>query len=84
MTSSSRHYDRFDKLCGVSGQAGNLRGKMVAGGNPFEGPRGDELSQQADQDRRRQPAMFGTAAQKPRLSSVPGAVGDIERALCES
>lgn len=33
------HYDRFDKLCGVSGQAGNLRGSLIAGGNPFEGPR---------------------------------------------
>src|ERR1700674_2636125 len=27
-------YDRFDKLCGVSGQAGNLKGRAVAGGNP--------------------------------------------------
>ncbi len=36
------HYDRFDKLCGVSGKAGNLRGKIAAGGNPFEGPRSDE------------------------------------------
>ncbi len=35
------YYDRFDKLCGVSGQAGNLRGQTVAGGNPFEGPRSD-------------------------------------------
>src|SRR5580658_5041612 len=35
-------YDRFDKLCGVSGQAGNLRGTIVAGGNPFEGPRSDD------------------------------------------
>jgi gluconate 2-dehydrogenase alpha chain len=34
-------YDRFDKLCGVSGQVGNLRGQTVAGGNPFEGPRSD-------------------------------------------
>src|SRR5207249_3783569 len=24
-------YDRFDKLCGVSGQAGNLRGRIVPG-----------------------------------------------------
>src|ERR1700760_3534353 len=24
------HYDRFDRLCGVSGQAGNLRGKIAA------------------------------------------------------
>jgi len=36
------HYDRFDKLCGVSGKAGNLRGKIIEGGNPFEGPRSDE------------------------------------------
>ena len=36
------HYDVFDKLCGVSGKAGNLKGKIVPGGNPFEGPRSDE------------------------------------------
>jgi gluconate 2-dehydrogenase alpha chain len=36
------HYDRFDKLCGVSGKAGNLRGQIQPGGNPFEGPRSDE------------------------------------------
>jgi gluconate 2-dehydrogenase alpha chain len=36
------YYDKFDKLCGVSGKAGNLRGKIVAGGNPFEGPRQNE------------------------------------------
>src|SRR5260221_4656581 len=35
-------YDRFDKLCGVSGQAGNLRGRIVPGGNSFEGPRSDD------------------------------------------
>jgi gluconate 2-dehydrogenase alpha chain len=35
------HYDHFDKLCGVSGQAGNLRGTKIEGGNVFEGPRSD-------------------------------------------
>ncbi len=35
-------YDRFDKLCGTSGKAGNLRGTIVPGGNPFEGPRSNE------------------------------------------
>ena len=24
---------------GISGKAGNIKGKKVAGGNPFEGPR---------------------------------------------
>lgn len=33
------YYDRFDYLNGVSGQAGNLRGVIQPGGNPFEGPR---------------------------------------------
>src|SRR5580698_2277791 len=36
------YYDRFEKLCGVSGQAGNLRGKLIAGGNPFEGARSED------------------------------------------
>jgi len=35
------YYDKFDKICGVSGQAGNLRGTVLTGGNPFEGPRSD-------------------------------------------
>src|ERR1700744_3281181 len=33
------YYDRFEKLCGTSGRAGNLRGKLIDGGNIFEGPR---------------------------------------------
>ena len=56
------HYDRFEKLCGVSGQAGNLRGKMVAGGNPFEGPRGYNYPNKPIKTAVA-PAMFGTAAQ---------------------
>lgn len=33
------HYDKFDYLNGVSGVAGNIRGVIQPGGNPFEGPR---------------------------------------------
>ncbi|MBO9647555.1 MAG: GMC family oxidoreductase [Variovorax sp.] len=33
------HYDRFEYLCGIAGKAGNLKGSIVDGGNPFEGPR---------------------------------------------
>jgi gluconate 2-dehydrogenase alpha chain len=36
------YYDKFDKLCGVSGKAGNLRGERIEGGNIFEGPRSNE------------------------------------------
>jgi gluconate 2-dehydrogenase alpha chain len=33
------HYDQFEYLCGTSGTAGNLKGNIQEGGNPFEGPR---------------------------------------------
>ena len=32
-------YDRFEYDIGMSGQAGNLGGQIIEGGNPFEGPR---------------------------------------------
>jgi len=35
-------YTRVDKLLGVSGKAGNLKGEKIEGGNIFEGPRSDE------------------------------------------
>jgi gluconate 2-dehydrogenase alpha chain len=37
------HFDHFEKVCGVSGVAGNLRGEIKPGGNPFEGQRSDEF-----------------------------------------
>ena len=33
------YYDRFEYVAGVSGKAGNLKGRIVPGGNPFEAPR---------------------------------------------
>lgn len=35
-------YWRAEQMIGVSGKAGNLQGKIVEGGNPFEGPRKQE------------------------------------------
>ncbi len=32
-------YDAWERIAGISGQAGNIQGKMIKGGNPFEGPR---------------------------------------------
>lgn len=37
------HFDQFEKICGTSGKAGNLRGDIQAGGNPFEGWRANEF-----------------------------------------
>jgi gluconate 2-dehydrogenase alpha chain len=55
------HYDRFEKLCGVSGQAGNLRGQLISGGNPFEGPRSEHYPNKPIKTAVA-PAMFGAAA----------------------
>src|SRR4249919_1644640 len=33
------HYDRFEYVAAVSGKAGNIQGKIIPGGNPFEAPR---------------------------------------------
>jgi len=37
------HYWRAEQMLGVAGKAGNLGGKTVDGGNPFEGPRAHEF-----------------------------------------
>ena len=36
------YYTRAENLIGVSGKAGNLKGKISPGGDPFEGPRSAE------------------------------------------
>lgn len=36
------YYYDYDRLAGVSGKAGNLKGKIQPGGNPFEAPRQHE------------------------------------------
>ncbi|WP_062382499.1 GMC family oxidoreductase [Pseudomonas abietaniphila] len=35
-------YAKFDRLAGVSGKAGNIKGVIQEGGNPFEGARSEE------------------------------------------
>lgn len=36
------YYDKFEYMAGISGKAGNLKGKIQPGGNPFEGSRSRE------------------------------------------
>lgn len=36
------HFDRWEKLIGCTGVAGNLNGEIRPGGNPFEAPRKEE------------------------------------------
>lgn len=39
------YHELFEKLFGLSGKAGNIKGKIQAGGNPFEAPRDGEYPQ---------------------------------------
>ncbi|MEJ0004558.1 MAG: hypothetical protein WDN30_15255 [Pararobbsia sp.] len=36
-------FDRFERVCGTSGKAGNIQGKPIEGGNPFEGRRSGDF-----------------------------------------
>ena len=73
------HYDRFEYLCGTSGQAGNLRGKILEGGNPFEGPRSRPYPNPPQQ----QPfshTLFAQAARQLGYKPFPQPSGNLSRA----
>jgi len=36
------YFDRFEYMAGISGKAGNIKGEIQEGGNPFESPRSRE------------------------------------------
>ncbi len=70
------HYDTFDKLCGTSGKAGNLRGQIQPGGNPFEGARSNDYPTPA-MAQTYAPTLFGEAA--PSWAAIRS---PIPRATC--
>ena len=64
------YYDKFERLCGIGGKAGNLRGKIVAGGNPFEGPRSREYPNPPPKTSYAM-AVFGDACKKLGYHTFP-------------
>ena len=73
------HFDRFERLCGTSGTAGNLRGAIQPGGNPFEGPRSQPYPTPAQQ----QPyaaALFADVAQEMGYHPFPQPSGNLSQA----
>jgi gluconate 2-dehydrogenase alpha chain len=64
------YYDRWEYLCGISGQAGNIGGKIIAGGNPFEGPRRRDFPLPPLQ-RSASTTLFDTAAKELGLHPFP-------------
>jgi gluconate 2-dehydrogenase alpha chain len=73
------YYDRFEKLCGTSGKAGNIRGEKQAGGNPFEGWRSSDyptppLKQTYG------PTLFAEAARKTGHAPFPQPASNLSEA----
>ena len=67
------YYDKFEYTAAVSGKAGNIKGQIQPGGNPFEAPRAREyplppLTPILASE------MFAQGREEQRLSSVPAAV----------
>jgi gluconate 2-dehydrogenase alpha chain len=73
------HYDRFEKLCGTSGTAGNIKGKIQPGGNPFEGPRSSEYPTPAIKQPYG-PTLFADAARKLGYSPFPQPCSNLSQA----
>jgi gluconate 2-dehydrogenase alpha chain len=73
------HYDRFEYLCGTSGTAGNLKGQIQEGGNPFEGPRSRPYPTPA-QDQPFGYQLFAKAARELGYKPFPQPSGNLSRA----
>jgi gluconate 2-dehydrogenase alpha chain len=73
------YYNQFDRLCGTSGKAGNLNGKIQPGGNPFEGPRSAEYPTPA-MKQTYGPTLFGKAAAELGRHPFPHPTGNLSQA----
>jgi gluconate 2-dehydrogenase alpha chain len=73
------HYDQFEYLCGTSGTAGNLKGQIQEGGNPFEGRRSRPYPNPAQA----QPfshTLFAKAARELGYKPFPQPSGNLSKA----
>ena len=70
------HYDQFEYLCGTSGQAGNLKGAIQPGGNPFEGPRARDYPT-PPQLQPYAPVLFARAATEQGYHPFPQPSGNL-------
>ncbi|PZX15268.1 gluconate 2-dehydrogenase alpha chain [Palleronia aestuarii] len=73
------HYDTFDKICGISGKAGNLNGEIQEGGNPFEGARSSEYPN-PPMEMVAAPLKFAAAARELGYKPFPGPSANMSQA----
>ncbi len=72
------YYDMFDQLCGTSGKAGNLKGTIQPGGNPFEGTRSKEYPT-PPMKQTYGPTLFGQAAAELGRHPFPHPTGNLSQ-----
>lgn len=73
------HYTTFEELCGISGKAGNLKGKIQEGGNRFEGPRSKEYPN-PPMEMVLAPKLFAKAAREVGYQPFPGPSANMSQA----
>jgi gluconate 2-dehydrogenase alpha chain len=73
------YYDKFERICGISGKAGNLRGKIQQGGNPFEGPRMRDFPN-PPLEMVYGPELFGAACRETGHSPFPCPAANMSKA----
>ena len=73
------YYDAFEYLCGTSGTAGNINGKIQEGGNPFEGARSRPYPTPAMKQGYGH-ALFGEAAKQLGYKPFPQPSGNLSQA----
>jgi gluconate 2-dehydrogenase alpha chain len=72
-------YDKFEYLCGISGKAGNLNGRIQDGGNPFEGPRRRDFPN-PPMEMAYAPTLFAAAARELGHKPFPCPSANMSRA----
>ncbi len=73
------HYDKWEYLCGISGKAGNIKGQIQSGGNPFEGARTRDFPN-PPMEMTYAPVLFAKAAEETGLHPFPAPSANMSRA----
>ncbi|MFK3909383.1 GMC family oxidoreductase [Pseudomonas monteilii] len=73
------YMDKFDKICGLSANTGNLQGRIIEGGDPFEGPRSNPAPLPPLQDTLNN-TMFAQAARNLGYHPFPNPSANVSRA----
>ena len=69
------YYTQFDRMFGIAGKAGNIKGVIQPGGNPFEGQRSEEYPQGPNRIAYG-PTLFKEAAEQLGFKPFPQPTGN--------